>query len=135
MERIPVTLQVPQERKEVRGGTLNIYKKLYQAPIKRFYSTNEYEVLKDAILTLIMSDCGFSIKMDTLFDPDAKSQEESTLEIKRTGYGYSYLGPRDFWYLIRNGKEVLVTDNPHEIVDEFFRLVERHNLGQHNATI
>lgn len=130
-----MTLHVPEIKEDVRGGRTNVYRAFNKNPIKRFFSTEDTEKLKDAILTLIMSGCGYSIKLHTLFDKTANSIEESTLEIKQTGYGIAGFGPRDFWHLIRNGVEVFKADNPHEVVEMFFFLIIENKLGYNYAEL
>lgn len=135
MERTPVTAHLPQYSENVRCGKMDVYKKLRKDPIKRFYSTDNHETLKDAILILVMSGSGYSIKLDTIFDPEAKSEQESTLEITQSGYGIAFFGPVDKWHLIRNGREIFSADNPHDVVDRFFEIVEEYKLGNEYASI
>ena len=125
-----------KETTEVRGGVKHSLTGLGGSIVTRYYSTNDREKITDAILTLVMTECGFEVLIRApAFNESGCLDRDSTLRLSRTGYGVGAYGPPDRWHVHYEGREVGVYDSPHEAVDAFFGVVDDRDMGHDRAEL
>lgn len=106
---------------------------------RRWWSTADEQKMRDAMLLLICTDCGFNINIG---GPAFKVEgcknafcEDSVLAITRTGHGSAYYGPKDFWTVSFNGVSLERFDDPEKAIDFFMQKRMEYEIGQDMAEL
>ncbi len=124
-----------REAVPARVGTKFVYHKGGKVIDERWWSTGDEEQMKNAVLLLLETEVGFAVKViGPSFVEKGAIDHDSTLEIRRTGYGAGGLGPKDYWHVFYEGEQIgAAFSNPEEAVDFFFKVREEKELGHDMA--
>jgi hypothetical protein len=130
-ERIPVPdKKYAADIKCVRTGTITE---------RRWWSTGDEQQVKDAILLLICTDMGFSVRIEgPAFKVEgAKNSftDHSVLSLVRSGYGFAYFGPKDHWTVAFNGVKLQTFDDPEQAIDFFMQKRMEFEVGHDMAEL
>jgi hypothetical protein len=105
--------------------------------VKRWLSTWDEKTIRDAVLLLTITDCGFSIAIE---GPAYQVQgvphnhvHDAVLAIRRSGFGAIALGPKDYWHIYFNGNKLETFDDPEKAVDFFMKIRNEVQVG-HDMT-
>lgn len=106
---------------------------------RRWWSTCDEQKMRDAMLLLICTDCGFNINIGgpAFKVPGAKNNfsDDSILSITRSGYGSAYYGPKDYWTVSFNGTVLEKFDDPTKAIDFFMAKRMEYEVGHDMADL